>query len=209
MTLLRGLLLAGSDENLCEANSLLAALPDELTQDSDRARVECYRLWFQIRKGCYDDALRHAHELLGRRSDVFSIQFAARAAADAVLADSDRYRVAAQQLLSILRAESMKYFAHPGDLIWRDIGVLEHCCGKRRSVAAECFERSLAISEGLPECPANLWNQHMAEIHASQLAGSPYRDRRLPAAAEWLREKAVGLNEKMDLILAYRRASPY
>lgn len=209
MTLLRGLLLAGSDENLREADALLAALPDELAQDSDRARVDCYRLWLQIRKGCHDDALRHAQELLGRRSNVFSIQFAARAAADAVLADPERHRDVAKTLLSILRTESTPHSGHPSDLIWRDIGVLEHYCGKRRSIVTECFDASLAISDGLPECPANLWNRHVAEIHANRMADSPYPHRRLPAAAEQLRKRAVGLHKHMDLIQAYRQASPY
>lgn len=209
MTLLRGLLLAGNDENLREAESLLAALPDNQFSDSDRARIDCYCLWLKIRKGCYDDAMCHARELLDRRSDVFSVQFAARAAADAILYDPKRHGASAKTLLSALRAVSLSSSGHPNDLIWRDIGVLEHYCGKRKSAVAECLERSLAISDSLPQCPAHIWNRYVAEMHSSCLVGRYYPRRQFPSGAERLRENAIDLQEEMEPIRAHRRASPY
>jgi tetratricopeptide (TPR) repeat protein len=209
MTLLRGLLLAGGDENLREGETLLAILPDELPQDSDRARVDCYRVWLQIRKGCHDHALRHAQEMLDRRPDLFSVQFAARAAADAALADPEAYRGAAKKLLSLVRTGSTAWSGHPGDLIWRDIGVLEHACGHRRGIVAECFERSLAISDTLAKCPAHEWIRFTTEIHATHLIGWSHPRRQLPRNAELLREKALQLYDQMDLLQAYRTVSPY
>jgi hypothetical protein len=209
MTLLRGLLLAGDDDSLRKAEELITALPAGPLQESDQARLDNYRVWLNVRRARHAAAVAGGCLLIERYSSAFATQFAARAAADAVLADSGAYGNQAKAMLPILRARAAECAGHPGDLIWRDVGVLEHLVGRGQKAGTECFLRSLEISQGLPASPVNEWNRHVAEMHLSELCGRAIPDRSLPTAAERLSQQVRRMTERVGALHAYRIVSPY
>jgi hypothetical protein len=209
MTLIRALLLGGTPAQLAEAATLLDGIDPAGLNDADHARLLGYRVWHGVRLGRPAEVLALARELAERHADPFAAQHAARAAADAALLPSSVPTGALKAMLPVLRARAQSVTAHPGELLWRDIGVLEHRIGGGLRAAREAFTHSQAISNGLPDSPINAWNRRVLEVHRAALRGGSEPVGALPAAADRLNMQARALADQMDLASAYRRISPY
>lgn len=208
MTLVRTLLLSGHPEHLAEADTLLDTFPITDLQGGDLARFQNYRLWADIRCHRYDSAISRAHDLLERDDGIFSAQFAAKAAADALIADQSHLKAEIQAMLTMLRKRAPSYAGHPGDLIWRDLGVLEQHFGSKKA-SRECLLRSMEINQTLPSSPANLWNRHVIDVHISELDSTHSCNMALPAPVLALQEIVKGFSSHHGLMRAYRIVSPY
>lgn len=112
-------------------------------------------------------------------------------------------------ILRQLRARAEHVAGHPGELIWRDIGVVEHRIAGRQGAARDAFARSLRIGANLPDSPINSWNRLIVEVHAATLCGQVAPERALPAAVLSLQRQACLVADGCDPLLAYRRVSPY
>lgn len=209
MTLIRALLLAGEPTHLVEAGTLLDPIDAETLNESDRSRLFSYRVWYAVRQGRAADALGLAEALIARHNDPFASQHTARAAADAALLNSGAPTGVLIKLLRVLRARANGLVGHPGELVWRDIGVLEWQVGGRQTAARAAFTRSLEISAALPESPVNIWNRLVIEVHRAQLCGQTAPVRRLPTVVLRLDEQARRMVEDTDPVQGYRRISPY
>jgi hypothetical protein len=159
MTLARALLLTGEPDHLAEAEDVLTGLDGLPWTDADRARWLGYQVWLTVRRGEPVEALATAATLIDRYTDPFAAQMAARAAADTVLLAPDRCNSELRALLPILRSRADGVDGHPGELLWRDLGLLEQRIGGRLRSARLAFERSVRISDALPKSPVNVWNQ--------------------------------------------------
>lgn len=209
MTLARALLLTGEAGDLAEVDGLLTGLDGKALADADRSRLLGYRVWLDMRGGQPMNALATATALIDQYTDPFATQMAARATADAALLAPDHCNSELRTLLPILRSRAEEVDGHPGELLWRDLGLLEQrITGRFRSVRL-AFERSVCISDALPNSPINRWNRWVMEIHRAELCGSTAPARELPKAAERLDDRAQAGVSKIGLLNAYRRASPY
>jgi len=209
MTLIRALLLAHEPTDLVEAGTLLDEIDAQTLNESDRSRLFSYRVWHAVRQGRSADALELAEELIERHNDPFASQHTARAAADAALLNSGAPTRGLMRLLRVLRDRADDLVGHPGELVWRDIGVLERQVGGRHTAACDAFTRSLKISAVLPDSPVNLWNRLVIEVHRAQLCGQTAPVRSFPAAVLRLDEQAHRIVEDTDPVRGYRRISPY
>ncbi|WP_157817487.1 hypothetical protein [Candidatus Thiodictyon syntrophicum] len=209
MTLIRALLLAREPADLVEAGTRLDEIDAQTLNESDRSRLFGYRVWHAVHQGRSADALELAEALIERHNDPFALQHTARAAADAALLNSGAPTGGLMRLLRILRARADGLVGHPGELVWRDIGVLEWQAGGRQRAACDAFTRSLKISAALPDSPVNLWNRLVIEVHRAQRCGQTPPVRRLPAAVLRLDEQARRMVEDTDPVQGYRRISPY
>ncbi|MFB1489351.1 MULTISPECIES: hypothetical protein [unclassified Thiocapsa] len=209
MTLIRTLLLAGGANNLREADDLLETFPDQDVSSSDLARLGNYRVWADVRCRRLESALGHARAILDCDAGIFATQFAARAAADSVIEGHQGLIGEARAMLRPLRERSAKCSGHPGDLVWRDMGVLEWHVGSGKKAALECMERSLKITGALPLSPANAWIRHVTEVHLAELRGGEVGTDVLPEAAVPFQQDARALAKEIGPLRAYRAVSPY
>ncbi len=209
MTLLRTLLLSGGAKNLNEAAELLDEFPLPNASGSDQARLDNYRMWADLRSGRLESAVSRAGTILERDSSIFATQFAARAAADVVVEGHRELFSEVRAMLRPLRERSAKCSGHPGDLVWRDMGVLEWHLGSGKKAALECLERSLGISRALPRSPANAWIRHMTEVHLVEISAGKVTDCICPDSAATLLKNVRALTMEVGLLRAYRAVSPY
>ena len=209
MTLARALLLTGESDDLAEADSLLAGLAGLSLADADRSRLLGYQIWLAVRRGEPLKVLTTAATLIKRYRDPFAAQMAARAAADAALLAPDRCNSELRALLSVLRSRADAVHGHPGELLWRDLGLLEQQISGRLQSVRLAFERSVRISVALPKSPINRWNRWVMEIHRAELCGSTLQTIALSKAGDRLDSRARAGVDESGLLQAYRRASPY
>lgn len=210
MTLLRALLLSGGANDLGEADELLDAFATLGLRGSDQARLDNYQVWADVRCARWDSAVGRGRTLLGRNPGIFAAQFAARAAADAVIQGQAGLRDDLRTMLGLLRDRLHDCSGHPGDLVWRDVGVLEHSFGRGKKAGMECMDRSLAITRALPVSPANAWVRYVTEVHRAAIGGSGMpASASLPDEAVPLLRKAQVLAEEVGALRAYRKVSPY
>ncbi|MCU0834675.1 MAG: DUF3800 domain-containing protein [Chromatiaceae bacterium] len=210
MTLLRTLLLSGEANDLREADELLDVFGTLGVRGSDQTRLDNYRVWADVRCGRWDSAVGRGRSLLERDPGIFAAQFAARAAADAVIHGQTGLRDDLRAMLGLLRDRLPGYSGHPGDLVWRDVGVLEHAFGRGKKAGMECMERSLTITRALPVSPANAWVRYVTEVHRAAIGGSGMpASASLPDEAMVLLRKAQVLAAAGGALRAYRKVSPY
>lgn len=209
MTLARALLVVGEPEQLAEAGLLLNGIDPEGHADGDRSRLLGYRVWHAVREGRPADALVLAETLVERFDDPFATHYAARAAADAALLRSGECSARLIHMLRQLRARAEHVEGHPGELIWRDIGVMENRIAGRQGAARDAFAHSLCINGTLPDSPINSWNRLVIDVHAATLCGLSAPERAFPAAVLRLHRQARLVGDSGDTLLAFRRISPY
>ena len=209
MTLVRALLLGKEPAQLAEAERLLDRIDPEGLNEADHARLLGYRVWHRVRAGRPAEAFALGAALIEGHVDSFAAYHAARAAGDAASLPGGATSEALNAILSVLRACAERTTGPPGELLWRDIGVLERRVGGGLSAAREAFNRGLAICAGLPGSPINAWNRRVIEVHRECLCGGPAVVGVLPPAAQQLDAQARALADQMDLVSAYRRVSPY
>jgi hypothetical protein len=209
MTLVRGLLLGGQPAMLQEAQSLMDTLVPDGLHPSDQERLDNYRLWLDLRRGDISAALAKADAQIGRYAGPHTTYFAARAAAVAMLAAADQHQAQAKALLRPLRAGGNGCTGHPGELIWRELGVLEHCAGHGEKAARDCLQRSLDISDSLPVSPANIWNRHVAAIHMDELTTDKTPKIALPHPCQSLNDAALRIEATLGRLRAFRAVSAY
>jgi hypothetical protein len=209
MSLARALLLVGEPDELAEAGTLLNGMDPEGLADADRSRLLGYRVLHAVREGRAADALALAGMLIERYEDPFASHYAARAAADAALAGLGVSDGVLAPMLRTLRVRAETLTGHPGELLWRDIGVLEQRIANRQRAARDAFARGLHIVATLPDSPIKSWNWLVIEIHAETLCGQPTSERALPAAALRLHRQASVVADNCGRLLAFRRVSPY
>jgi hypothetical protein len=209
MTLARALLLVGEPEQLAEAGTLLNGIDPEGLADADRSRLLGYRVWHAVREGRPGETLALAGALIERHDDPFASHYAARAAADAALLSTGEPDALLAHMLRQLRARAVHVAGHPGELLWRDIGLLEHRISGRHGAAREAFARSLHISATLPDSPINSWNRLVIEVHAATICGQAAPERVMPAVVLSLHRHACLLADGGNPLLAYRRVGPY
>ena len=209
MTLARALLLAGEPDPLTEAGTLLHEVAPEGLADADRSRLFGYRVWHAVREGRTDDALTLARALIEHHNDPFASHYAARAAADAALLGTGQPNPLLKQMLNQLRARAEHMAGHPGELLWRDIGVLEQRIAGRHVAARDAFARGLRIVSTLPDSPINSWNRLVIEVHAETICGQPAPERVLPAAVLRLHRQAYAGADHLGFLKACRLVSPY
>jgi len=87
-----------------------------------------------------------------------TVQQAARAAADAGLLPGPVPTGVLKATLPVLCARAGPVTGHPGEMVRRDLGVLEQRVGGGLAAAHDALTRSRAISAGLPDSPINAWN---------------------------------------------------
>lgn len=209
MTLVRALLLVGTPGHLAEAAALLDGIDPAGLNDADHARLLGYRVWHGARAGRPAGVLALATTLVGRHADPFAAHYAARAAADAALLPGALPTPELKALLAALRARAATVAGHPGELLWRDLGVLERRVGGGLAAARAALAEALALSADLPASPINAWNRRVIEVHQAALGGRPEPAGALPAAALHLAERAGALAARMDVVTAWRQVSPY
>lgn len=209
MTLSRALLLVREPEQLAEAGALLNGIDPEGLADADRSRLLGYRVWHAVREGRVADALALAETLIDRYEDPFASHYAARAAADAALLGIGAPEGILRRMLRQLRGRAEHLVGHPGELLWRDIGVLEHRIAGKQVAARDAFAHALRISATLADSPINCWNRLVIEVHAATLCGQAAPERTLPATVLDLHRQARLVADDPGLLLAYRRVSPY
>jgi hypothetical protein len=209
MTLARALLLMGEPEQLVEAGTLFNKIDREGLADADQSRLLGYRVWHAVREGRPVDALALAEALIERYDDPFAAHYAARAAADAALLSTGEHNALLASMLRQLRARGEQVAGHPGELLWRDIGLLEHRIAGRQGAAREAVARSLHINGTLPDSPINNWNRLVIQVHAAILCGQAAPERALVPAVLRLQRQACLMADECDPLLAYRRVSPY
>lgn len=209
MTLARALLLMGEPERLVEAGTLLNGIDPEGLTDSDQSRLLGYRVWHAVREVRPADALALAETLVERHNDPFASHYAARAAADAAVLSTGERNAVLTRMLRQLRARGEQVASHPGELLWRDIGLLEHRIAGRQRAAREAFARSLQIGGTLPDSPINNWNRLVIQVHAAILCRQAAPERALVPAVLRLQRQACLMADECDPLLAYRRVSPY
>jgi hypothetical protein len=210
MAMLRALLLSGCSEYLSdEADRLFDNLMNLVDHKSDRNRLDNYRVWADVRSHRWEIALARANKLLDSDDGLYSAQFAARAAADAVLHNREQFRQEAAQILTILRKRVNVGVGHPQDLIWRDVGVLEYCVGDGKKAAIKCMRSCLAATKGLASGPVASWIRLLADIHMETFTGRNGFVAELPSAASALQSQAEELARSTDRLLAYRMVSPF
>jgi hypothetical protein len=112
-------------------------------------------------------------------------------------------------MLRQFRVSAERMAGHPDELFWRDIGVLEHRIAGSEGAAGDAFKRVLRIVGTLPDSPIKSWNRLIIEVHAKTLCGQATPERRLPAAVLSLHRQACHVADGSELLLAYRRFSPY
>jgi hypothetical protein len=209
MTLIRALLLGGSPAQLTEAHALLQEINADELNDADHARLLGYRVWQGVRDGRPAEVLPLAKSLIERFTDPFAAQHAVRAAADVALSPDAVSKAELRKMLSVVRDRADPVTGHPGELLWRDVAVLERSVGNGQAAARKAFNRGLAISSGLPDSPVNAWNRRVIEIHSAALCDGPAGDGALPVAAQHLAALAVGLADGLGVVAAFRRITPY
>lgn len=211
MTMIRGLLLGGAPSQLDEAGKLLEGISSKELNDADHARLLGYRVWQGIRAGRSTEVLPLAETLIDRYADPFAAQHAARAAADVALLSDPLPKAELKGILAVLRDRAETVTGHPGELLWRDMAVLERRLGGGISAARKAFAQGLAISSRLPESPVNAWNRHVIEVHEAALCDGLAPVALLPTAAQRLVARALDLAEadRFGSVMAFRRISPY
>ncbi|NEX16770.1 MAG: hypothetical protein C1943_09110 [Halochromatium sp.] len=209
MTMIRGLLLGGAPPQLDEAGTLLQGISSNDLNDADHARLLGYRVWHGIRAGRPTEVLTLAATLIERYADPFAAQHAARAAADVALLTDVQSKAQLRRMLSVLRDRAESVSGHPGELLWRDVAVLEQRVGSGMAVARKAFAQALAISSRLPESPVNAWNRRVIEVHQAALCAGSEPSVLLPTAAQRLAARALDLADQFGSVMAFRRISPY
>lgn len=210
MTLLRTLLLEGGVENLSEAKELIDSFPTQDAYSRDQARLNNYRVWADVRCGRLESAIRRSVKILNCDGSIFATQFVVRAAAEVLLDGHKGLVDEVLAMLPLLRQRSLNCSGHPGDLIWRDMGILEMYIGRGKKVAIGQIKRSLGITRNLPPSPANAWIRHVTEVHLAEvsLAGK-VADEAPPKEAAALVQKIQALAGEIGTLRAYRAVSPY
>lgn len=209
MTLVRGLLLNGDPALMQEAEALMDTLTLGALHPIDRERLENYRLWLDLRRGDTGAALSKAETQIDRYAGPHTTYFAARAAADAILAEPRQHQTRVKDLVRPLRARGEDCMGHPGELVWRELGVLEHRVGRGGKAARACLLRSLQISDDLPVSPANIWTRHVTAIHLDELTSGKTPKIALPEPCWSLNNAARREEPKIGRLRAFRAVSPY
>lgn len=209
MTLLRTLLLSGGEENLREARGLLRAFPGSRAKAGDQARLDAYRVWAKLRGGHPEAAIRDAGYLLENDPGIHATQFAVRAGADVVMGGHKNLFGEARAILGLIRQRAANCSGYPGDLILRDMAVLERYAGDGRETAIKCLELSLGITRTQASSPVSAWIGLVTEVHVAEISGGKAPDAVLPGMAAKLRQRAQSLQEEHGALRAYRMVSPY
>jgi len=208
MTLVRALLLAGDSEALVEAGTRLDEIDSDKLNVADASRLLGYRVWHALCEDRRADALVLAEILIDQYDDPFAIQYAARAAADAVLPGGAVTTDVLHAMLGKLRQRADGLDGHPAELIWRDIGVLEHRIGRRQRVR-DALDRALTISTTLPNSPVKVWNRLVLDLHRSDLCGQAASEPAVPESVLRLRKQAQRMLKDKGQLMAFRQVSPY
>jgi hypothetical protein len=209
MTLVRGLLLSGGSEMLQEAEALMDSLAADELHPSDQERLENYRLWLDLRRDHIDAALDKAELQVERFVGPYTAYFVARTTAEAIMAGFEQHQARAKVLLRRLRARAEDCMDHPGELIWRELGVLECRVGRGGKAARDCLLRSLQISDGLPVSPANIWTRHVTAVHLDELTSDKTPKITLPEPCRAFGDAAVRAEKELGRLRALRAVSPY
>jgi len=207
MTLLRSLLAVGDEGCLLEVHELIQKLKGQHIEDADLARLENYQVWEHIRNGDLTKGVDLAINILRIRNDVFSLQFAIRALADAVF--NEVFHEQIKSIIPILRDRCQRLTGNPADLILRDMALIEFNLGRGKKAALRRLKESVKITESLPDSPLNKWKIYLSKVHIVTLEGiGEHDDVFLPKEALELIKKADSLSLESTPLQRYRRVSP-
>lgn len=210
MTLLRTLLLEGGKENLREADELIEAFPAQDAYSRDQARLNNYRVWADVRCGRLESAISRSRIILDCDNSIFATQFVVRAAAEVLVEGHKGLVDEVRPMLRLLRERVLNCSGHPGDLVIRDMGIIEWYIGHGKKAAIERMKRSLGITQTLPQSPANAWIRHVTEVHLAEVnTAGKITENILPKETAILVRKAQSLAREIGTLRAYRAASPY
>ncbi len=202
MTLARALILAGGEEELAAAETIVGGLDEEAMLEKDKTMAACYRVWVVARSLDHTQALERAGGLVETWPDnPFALAFGVRAAADAHVLGGQKIDGPIASILEVAMnaPEGVKY---PFDVLWRDVGVLE---GSRRGVkaAGRAFRLARAALDANGASPLTAWKEYglsLSEAAARKPnASPPHPPDGMGVAGATAREAAA----------SYRRASPY
>ena len=208
-SLVRGLVLSGTPDDLERASGELDALLAAPLAGGDRLRASCYRVWRDVRAGAYERALSGAVVLTETEWDVpdeeavFALATAARAAADAVVLGGGEHEAVARAVLDAVRPRAVEGGGYPYDLLWRDLGTLEATVGRGKGAATRGFVLARSALQSQAESPVTAWKAYgitlgEAAVRAPE-ASPPSAPAGMGVEGETAREAAA----------AYRMSSPY
>jgi hypothetical protein len=207
MTLLRSLLAVGDEKCLLEVQELIQKLKGQQIEDADLARLENYQVWAHIRNGDFTKGVDLAIDILSKRKDIFSLQFAIRALADAVFNEVSHEQI--KGVIPILRDRCQRLTGNLADLILRDMALIEFYLGRGKKNALRRLKESMKITESLPDSPLNRWKMYLSKVHIATLAETgKHDDMFLPKEALELRKVADSLSLDSTTLQDYRKVSP-
>lgn len=148
--------------------------------------------------------------ILDNDNSIFATQFAVRAAADVLVEGPKGLVDEVRPMLGLLRERVLNCSGHPGDLVIRDMGILEWYIGHGKKAAIERMKRGLRITQTLPQSPANAWIRHVTEVHLAEVnTACKITKDALPKEAAILAPKVQLLAREIGTLRAYRAVSPY
>ena len=210
MTLLRTLLLAGLDGERQEIGVLLLSLTSEKLSGSDLSRLDNYKIWADTRSGNLEGAVKRSKTALQGKNNIFTIQFVARACADAILDAGEEIVNEVKKIFPLLRERTINISGHPADLIGRDMAILEFHIGRGKKAAVRRLKNSLEITNSLPSSPVNSWVGYVAREHLKEIGSNFQLDAISPPdTAIKLMRQIDNLAPQIGLLRACRRVSPY
>jgi hypothetical protein len=179
MTLLRASIRSTNPEHHEEALTIIEEIEPHVRHVDDQHRLNNYKILTLLRLGKTTAALNVGRDRLTagstRAEEPSDEDFyhASRAAAEAALRDKRSDREKIEDVYEQLReTPSENETGHPNDLIWRELGLIEHALNEEKGEALRCFRRSgQALREFDSSVPAIAWRHFLLDQHEDYIEG--------------------------------------